>query len=109
MNEELTMAGFGFVYAGRNDTLTEDDKLERKNKILAELDRLNTALDKRQQAGNGGLSFMLGTFSAVDAIMIPTFERWRMQSPITMRFTFKGRFDRPRSCSCYNYYELYPL
>ena len=56
------MAGFGFVYAGRNDTLTEDDKLERKNKFLAELDRLNTALDKRQQAGNGGLSFMLGTF-----------------------------------------------
>ena len=53
------MAGFGFVYAGRNDTLTEDDKLERKNKILAELDCLNTALDKRQQAGNGGLSFIL--------------------------------------------------
>ena len=81
------MAGFGFVYAGRNDTLTEDDKLERKNKFLAELDRLNTALDKQQQqqqqAENGGLSFMLGTFSAVDAIMVPTFERWRVQLPIT--------------------------
>ena len=86
LNEDLTMAGFGFVYAGRNDTLTEDDKLERKNKFLAELDRLNTALDKRQQqqqAENGGLSFMLGAFSAVDAIMIPTLERWRVQLPIT--------------------------
>ena len=42
-------------------------------KFLAVMDHLNTALDNQQQAGNGG--FMLGDFSAVDAI-IPTFERW---------------------------------
>ena len=70
LNEELTLAGLGFVYAGRSGTLTDENKLERKQKFLAELDRLNTALEEQQQTGEGG--FMLGDFSAVDAIMIPT-------------------------------------
>lgn len=79
MNEDLTMAGFGFVYAGRNDTLTEEDKLERRHKFIAELDRLNTALEAQKVGG-----FRLGKdFTALDALMIPTLERWRYQLPLT--------------------------
>jgi len=82
MNEDLGAAGFGFVYAGRNDTLTEEDKLDRRNKFIAELDRLNAALEA-QQTGDGGL-FRLGKdFTAVDALMMPTLERWRYQLPLT--------------------------
>mmetsp|Transcript_37208 Transcript_37208/g.65334 ORF Transcript_37208/g.65334 Transcript_37208/m.65334 type:complete len:499 (+) Transcript_37208:63-1559(+) len=81
MNDDLTSAGFGFVYAGRNDTLTEEDKLERRTKFFSVLDSLDAALGE-QQTGGGG--FRLGKdFTAVDALMIPTLERWRYQLPLT--------------------------
>ena len=83
MNDDLTQAGFQFIYAGRNDTPTEDDKLERRSKFLSELDRLDSALSE-QQEHSGPLSFRLGKdFTAADALMIPTLERWRFQLPIT--------------------------
>merc|ERR1711966_226347 len=81
MNDDLTAAGFGFVYAGRNESLTEENKLERKTKFLSELDRLDAALKQQQQEGG---FFRLGkSFTAVDALMIPTLERWRYQLPLT--------------------------
>ena len=60
MNEELSMAGFQFVYAGRNDTLSEADKLERKDKFIAELDRLDIALRMVHQSSGGRPCFRLG-------------------------------------------------
>ena len=84
MNDDLSKAGFEFVYAGRNDTLTDDDKLERKAKFFTELDRLDDALVEQQQKLDGDVCFRLGEeFTAVDAIMIPTLERWRYQLPLT--------------------------
>ena len=84
MNEDLTKAGFEFVYAGRNDTLTDEDKLKRKAKFVSELDRLDAALEEQQRQVDGGRCFRLGEdFTAVDAIMIPTLERWRYQLPLT--------------------------
>ena len=81
MNDDLTQAGFRFIYAGRNDTLTDDDKLERRSEFLSELDRLDAALCEQQEHSG---SFSLGKdFTAADAIMIPTLERWRYQLPIT--------------------------
>ena len=84
MNDDLTKAGFEFVYAGRNDTLTDEDKLERKAKFISELDRLDAALVEQQLKVDGDTCFRLGEeFTAVDAIMIPTLERWRYQLPLT--------------------------
>lgn len=83
MNDDLTKAGFEFVYAGRNETLTDDDKMERKAKFILELDRLDAALVEQQEKVDGGICFRLGEFTAVDAIMIPTLERWRYQLPLT--------------------------
>lgn len=79
MNEDLQSAGLAFVYGGRNASLTEEDKMERRTKFLDELDRLDAALQEQ-----GEESFRLGKeFTAIDAIMIPTLERWRYQLPIT--------------------------
>lgn len=79
MNEDLQSAGLAFVYGGRNASLTEEDKMERRTKFLDELDRLDAALQEQ-----GERSFRLGKeFTAIDAIMIPTLERWRYQLPIT--------------------------
>jgi len=79
MNEELQSAGLAFVYGGRNASLTEEDKMDRRTNFLGELDRLEAAL---REQGNG--YFRLGKeFTAIDAIMVPTLERWRYQLPIT--------------------------
>jgi len=83
MNDDLTKVGFEFVYAGRNESLTDEDKLERKGKFILELDRLDAALVEQQEKADGGICFRLGEFTAVDAIMIPTLERWRYQLPLT--------------------------
>ena len=78
MNTELTTAGIGYVYAGRNASLTENDIEERRVKFMKELDRLDAALAE----STGG--FRLGKdVTAIDCMMIPTLERWRHQLPIT--------------------------
>mmetsp|Transcript_34581 Transcript_34581/g.83644 ORF Transcript_34581/g.83644 Transcript_34581/m.83644 type:complete len:338 (-) Transcript_34581:162-1175(-) len=106
MNEDLTLAGFGFVYAGRNDTLSEEDKLDRKKKFLFELDRLNTALKEQQKSGDG--EFRLGMFCNVDALMIPTLERWRFQLPITNGIDIeKGRPALTKWFQAMDSYEPY--
>ena len=78
MGEDLSMAGFAFAFAGRNATLTEDERDERRSKFMAELDRLDGAISEF------GGPFRLGSnFTAVDAILVPMLERWRHQLPIT--------------------------
>lgn len=97
MNDDLTSAGFRFIYAGRNDTLSEVDESERRDAFLSELDRLDAALKVQQQqqqqlettsaSSDGGdrMHFRLGAdFTAADAIMIPALERWRIQLPLAV-------------------------
>merc|ERR1712086_951172 len=77
MNEALNTAGFSFMYASRNESLTDADKEDRRVAFLDQLDHLDAALS--HSAG----PFRLGTsFTGIDAIMIPTLERWRYQLPI---------------------------
>lgn len=79
--DELSSAGFQFLYAGRNDTLTDEDIEERRIKFQEQLDKLDNALEESKGP------FRLGNdFSGMDAIMIPTLERWRFQLPITAEF-----------------------
>lgn len=80
MNDAMNAAGFAYVYAGRNDTLTEKDVQDRREAFELQVNKLDTAL-----AESDG-PFRLGDFSGMDAIMIPTLERWRWQLPITTEF-----------------------
>jgi len=80
MNDALSAAGFAYVYAGRNETLTPQDVEDRKAAFEEQLNKLDAAL-----AESG--PFRLGKdFTGMDAIMIPTLERWRWQLPITVEF-----------------------
>ena len=79
--QELSSAGFQFLSAGRNDTLTDENVAERRVKFQEQLDKLNVALEESKGP------FRLGKdFSGMDAIMIPTLERWRFQLPVTAEF-----------------------
>mmetsp|Transcript_16041 Transcript_16041/g.19283 ORF Transcript_16041/g.19283 Transcript_16041/m.19283 type:complete len:465 (-) Transcript_16041:87-1481(-) len=78
MLDALNTAGFTYVYANRNASLTEADKEARRMEFFDELDKLDSALGK----SNG--PFRLGEdFTGLDAIMVPTLERWRYQLPLT--------------------------
>lgn len=106
MNDDLTAAGFQFVYAGRNESLTEENKLERRTKFISELDRLDAALAQQQDEGG---YFRLGLdFTAVDALMIPTLERWRYQLPLTTDIDIrKGRPALTKWFEAMDSYEPY--
>ena len=89
-NDQLTKAGFGFLYPNRptaNTTTTAtatdtdldpEQEMEQKRKdFLSALDQLDQSLQE-----SGG-PFRLGSqFSGVDAEMVPTLERWRYQLPL---------------------------
>ena len=78
MNSEIGTAGFQYIYSSRNTSLTTDDIMQRKMNFEAKLDELDTEL-----LAHGG-PFRLGKeFTVLDALMIPTLERWRYQLPIT--------------------------
>ena len=90
MQERLQLAGVRFAYGGRNQTLADNEKMKLRNDFETALDELNTALGEQQQRivddGNTASAgcFRLGTeFSGVDAMLIPTLERWRYQLPVT--------------------------
>jgi glutathione S-transferase len=81
LQSEVSSAGFGFAFASRNESLTDDGKLKRREEFNSALNTLDAAL-----ASSGG-PFRLGeNFTGIDAIMIPTMERWRYQLPITVEF-----------------------
>lgn len=80
--DDVTRAGVGFVYAGRNATLTPEDMQERRANFETALNELEALLLQ-----NGG-PFLLGSeLSGVDAKIVPTLERWRYQLPITKEFS----------------------
>ncbi|KAL7545985.1 hypothetical protein ACHAWF_009332 [Thalassiosira exigua] len=114
MNNDMNVAGFNFIYAGRNNTLTEEDKKNRKIEFLAELDRLEEALARQQKQSStraddgGGGCFRLGVFSAVDSLMIPTLERWRYQLPLTVELDIlEGRPALSKWFEAMDSYEPY--
>lgn len=99
MQNRLQAAGFQYLYGGRNDTTTEEERQILRKKFEYILDELDAALrdqyysslgsdsDSDDSGVSGGSDsggcFRLGKeFSGVDAMMIPTLERWRYQLPI---------------------------
>ena len=87
LHDKLQAAGLQFAYGGRNQTLTEEEKLQRRENFDKALDELDSALGEIQQNQDDGGGFRLGKdFTGIDAIMIPTLERWRYQLPITENF-----------------------
>ena len=100
--DELNKVGFAFLYATRpaanndkdagadadTDTppLTEEDIESRRQAFISVLDDLEQSLQQTAAAAgdaNSGPFFRLGNeFSGMDAIMIPTLERWRYQLPL---------------------------
>ena len=76
---ELFSAGISYQFSSRNDTLTEADVNALREGFLSKLDDLDTALATSGGPFRGG-----SDFTALDASMIPTMERWRYQLPITM-------------------------
>lgn len=75
----LGSAGFKFLYGNRNQTLTDSNRQQLKQDFLNELDQLDAFLAKKQTTNDVG-PFLLGAdFSAADACLIPTMERWRYQ------------------------------
>lgn len=87
MQDRLSSAGFKFAYGNRNETSTEDEKQKLRNDFESVLDELDSALgqhDSHDSDSDSGGSFRLGKeFSGVDAMMIPTLERWRYQLPLS--------------------------
>ena len=77
MMDQMSSAGFAYIYSSRNESLTESDREELRVKFVQELDKLDDALSK---AGPFRLG---GEFSGMDALMVPMLERWRYQLPIT--------------------------
>jgi len=87
--EEIVFAGFSYVFGGRNTSVTDDELLIRRGQFLSKLDELDSSL-----AAHPPGSFRLGeSFTAIDAILIPTLERWRYQLPLTHSISLTE--DRP--------------
>lgn len=79
MHENLQGAGIQFVYGSRNQTLTEEEKVDRRKRFESALNDLDAALGQQK-----GGDFRMGKeFSGLDCLMIPTLERWRYQLPVT--------------------------
>eukprot|EP00548_Thalassiothrix_antarctica_P014013 CAMPEP_0194168546 /NCGR_PEP_ID=MMETSP0154-20130528/3473_1 /TAXON_ID=1049557 /ORGANISM="Thalassiothrix antarctica, Strain L6-D1" /LENGTH=522 /DNA_ID=CAMNT_0038879709 /DNA_START=6 /DNA_END=1574 /DNA_ORIENTATION=+ len=88
MNDRLTKAGFQYIYASagpnNNITLTEEDLEERKQNFMNAINELDISLGKVERKDDDDSFFRLGSqFTGIDAIMIPTLERWRYQLPLT--------------------------
>jgi glutathione S-transferase len=76
MNDELQTAGFQYIF-NSTMSISATEQIERKEKFMSCLDDLDNALGEQ----NG--PFRLGAeFTGIDAIMVPTLERWRYQMPI---------------------------
>lgn len=76
--DQLVTAGFKYTFSSRNASIPAAEIAERRAAFLSALDELDASIPSTPG------SFRLGEeFSAVDAILIPTLERWRYQLPLT--------------------------
>lgn len=109
MQDRVQSAGFKFAYGNRNGTLTDEEIQKTRSDFEAALDELDAALGEQAAAAGSDKCFRIGTeFSGVDAIMIPTLERWRYQLPLTEnidilenRNNLKNWFDTMDSYEAY--------
>ena len=84
LQDKLQSAGFKFAYGNREGTLTEEEIQANRENFESVLDELDAALGAQVEASGTTSCFRLGSeFSGIDAIMIPTLERWRYQLPLT--------------------------
>ncbi len=84
--DELSKAGFAFLYAARQTSGKdgEDSEIDIEEEQKQKLADFLSALDKLDQSleASGG-PFRLGSeFSEIDALMVPVLERWRYQLPL---------------------------
>eukprot|EP00531_Pseudo-nitzschia_arenysensis_P004020 CAMPEP_0116131766 /NCGR_PEP_ID=MMETSP0329-20121206/9185_1 /TAXON_ID=697910 /ORGANISM="Pseudo-nitzschia arenysensis, Strain B593" /LENGTH=492 /DNA_ID=CAMNT_0003626227 /DNA_START=297 /DNA_END=1775 /DNA_ORIENTATION=- len=109
MQNRVQIAGVKFAYGNRNDTMTEAEKEEIRSNFESALDELDAALGEQAEASGTEKCFRLGTeFTGVDAMMIPTLERWRYQLPLSAnldilenRNNIKNWFDAMDSYEAY--------
>ncbi len=84
LQDKLQSAGFKFAYGNRDGTLTDEELQANRETFESALDELDAALGEQVEASGTTSCFRLGKeFSGIDAIMIPTLERWRYQLPLT--------------------------
>lgn len=109
MQDRVQMAGVKFAYGNRNDTMTEAEREEIRSNFETALDELDAALGEQAETSGTEKCFRLGTeFTGIDAMMIPTLERWRYQLPLTAnldilenRNNIKNWFDAMDSYEAY--------
>ena len=84
MYDHVQQAGFKYAYGNRNGTLTDEEIQKNRDDFESALNELDAALGEQASIAGTEKCFRLGTqFSGVDAMMIPTLERWRYQLPLT--------------------------
>lgn len=108
LQDRVQAAGFKMAYANRNGTLTDAEIEEHRSAFGGVLDELDSALAtvQEQQTGDGAC-FRLGPdFSGLDAIMVPTLERWRHQLPLTENFDILE--GRPHLEAWFDHMEAFP-
>lgn len=111
LQDKLQAAGFKFAYGNRNGTLTDEEIQINRVNFEAVLDELDAALRSQAEASGTTKCFRLGTeFSGVDAIMIPTLERWRYQLPLTENLDLlQGRTHLKNWFDTMDSYDAYGL
>mmetsp|Transcript_13709 Transcript_13709/g.38585 ORF Transcript_13709/g.38585 Transcript_13709/m.38585 type:complete len:546 (-) Transcript_13709:293-1930(-) len=101
LQNRLQVAGLKMAYGNRNGNQTEAEREQHRSDFGTALDELDEALS-RQEGG-----FRLGAdFSGIDAVMVPTLERWRYQLPLTHDFDILE--DRPHIRAWFETMESYP-
>eukprot|EP00535_Pseudo-nitzschia_heimii_P005576 CAMPEP_0197191332 /NCGR_PEP_ID=MMETSP1423-20130617/23196_1 /TAXON_ID=476441 /ORGANISM="Pseudo-nitzschia heimii, Strain UNC1101" /LENGTH=492 /DNA_ID=CAMNT_0042643939 /DNA_START=34 /DNA_END=1513 /DNA_ORIENTATION=+ len=77
-------AGVKLAYGNRNGTATDEEIRKIRDDFESALNDLDAALGEQASLVGTEKCFRLGTeFSGVDAMMIPTLERWRYQLPFS--------------------------
>ena len=111
LQDKLQAAGFKFAYGNRNGTLTDEEIQTNRDNFEAVLDELDAALGAQAEASRTTTCFRLGKeFSGVDAIMIPTLERWRYQLPLTENLDIlQGRTHLQNWFDTMDSYDAYGL
>ncbi len=101
----VTAAGMQFVYGARNETVTEQDKAQKKLAFRRSLSELDAFLGRKPEEG----PFCLGSsMSGVDIEIVPTMERWRYQLPITSNISIYDESEFPNIVRWFRAMDQHP-